>query len=683
MYLGLWKLKNKINMKKKSILLLAATFMGSLMSGQQLVNLTTVPATDQDVVRSIPTSSTNLKRLGHLQSGTWANGLDTWSALGIPIVSTLGNTPNDPALYGLTVNNQGDRSFFGSRYFGYNRCDGIVAWGDDNWGNSTSNNPDRLVFEFHDSNAGGGTTIKQAMTMMPDPTNTGVFVGVGTYTPTEQIHSTQGVRFQGLVTGTIKDLVGIDANGKLWRTPVPTAGSSLGNLCSVAQNPLSGNYEIPLGNKKFFFSGTSTINSITQQDMVAIGYACNSGILPAAKFNVFERQFSGTGISNEMYAGYFINGNFGTASNTIGGAVYGLYNTLNTNSTAFNVGGIFEGFGTNNTVGVIGRTSKSTANGSLLFGNSVSKSIGVFGIADTLANSTTGSILMNIGVCGYGDKAANSNIGVLGEVGSNASGFCVGVYGKAPSSNTGALSKWAGYFDGDVNITGQALINTTWYFSDKRFKNNIKVLENVNDKLKKIHGYTYKFKTEEFKDRNFSDREQIGLIAQELKEVFPQLVSEWKDGYMAVNYQGLVPVLLEAIKEQQTQIEQQNTNMTDQQKQIDELKAIVKSLANNTVDVKDKALVINLSDKNAIVLNQNVPNPFAESTVISYNIPVTFTKAQIIFTTNEGKVIKTVDVIKSGEGTLNVFANDLTNGLYNYTLVIDGKNIETKKMIKQ
>ena len=108
-------------MKKKSILLLATTFIGSLISAQPFVNLTTIPTTDQDVVRSIPGSSTSLKRLGHLQSGTWASGWDTWSALGLPIVSTLGNAPNDQSLYGLTINNQGDRNFFGSRYLSSNR----------------------------------------------------------------------------------------------------------------------------------------------------------------------------------------------------------------------------------------------------------------------------------------------------------------------------------------------------------------------------------------------------------------------------------------------------------------------------------------------------------------------------------------------------------------------------------
>lgn len=91
---------------------------------------------------------------------------------------------------------------------------------------------------------------------------------------------------------------------------------------------------------------------------------------------------------------------------------------------------------------------------------------------------------------------------------------------------------------------------------------------------------------------------------------------------------------------------------------------------------------VKLTDKNVIVLNQNVPNPFAESTVITYNIPSPFNKAQIVFTTSTGKTIKAVDIVTRGEGQLNIFADDLTTGVYMYTLIVDGKTIESKSMIK-
>ena len=92
---------------------------------------------------------------------------------------------------------------------------------------------------------------------------------------------------------------------------------------------------------------------------------------------------------------------------------------------------------------------------------------------------------------------------------------------------------------------------------------------------------------------------------------------------------------------------------------------------------------VKLSDKNVIILDQNVPNPFAESTVISYNITANFSKAQINFVNANGKIIKTHDIVEKGQGQLTVFANDLSSGVYTYTLVVDGKIIDSKRMIKE
>lgn len=92
---------------------------------------------------------------------------------------------------------------------------------------------------------------------------------------------------------------------------------------------------------------------------------------------------------------------------------------------------------------------------------------------------------------------------------------------------------------------------------------------------------------------------------------------------------------------------------------------------------------VELNDAQTIVLQQNLPNPFAERTSISYYLPDNTGKAQILFYNSQGKLIQSADIIQKGKGTLNVFASDLSNGIYTYTLVVDGKIIETKKMVKQ
>jgi len=83
------------------------------------------------------------------------------------------------------------------------------------------------------------------------------------------------------------------------------------------------------------------------------------------------------------------------------------------------------------------------------------------------------------------------------------------------------------------------------------------------------------------------------------------------------------------------------------------------------------------------VLEQNVPNPFAEQTTINYFLPENVVKAQMLFYNNQGKLIQSVDLKEKGKGSLNVFASDLSNGIYTYSLIVDGKVFETKKMVRQ
>jgi hypothetical protein len=117
---------------------------------------------------------------------------------------------------------------------------------------------------------------------------------------------------------------------------------------------------------------------------------------------------------------------------------------------------------------------------------------------------------------------------------------------------------------------------------------------------------------------------------------------------------------------------------------LDKLEKELKSVKDQNALLKDQLTQMDvlLTNNNTIVLNQNVPNPFAESTVVTYTIPKAFRQAQIIFTGMSGEVIKTAEIKQSGKGQVNVFAKDITSGLYTYTLVVDGKTVDTKKMIK-
>ena len=103
----------------------------------------------------------------------------------------------------------------------------------------------------------------------------------------------------------------------------------------------------------------------------------------------------------------------------------------------------------------------------------------------------------------------------------------------------------------DLTVSGDVVIS-----SDARLKSNIVSLGSTLPKLLQIDGKSYEMK----------GKQKIGVLAQEIKEVFPELVSEDDNEMLAVNYQGLVPVLINALKEQQSE--------------IDELKEMVQKLVN-------------------------------------------------------------------------------------------------------
>lgn len=75
------------------------------------------------------------------------------------------------------------------------------------------------------------------------------------------------------------------------------------------------------------------------------------------------------------------------------------------------------------------------------------------------------------------------------------------------------------------------------------------------EKIKQLRPVRFKWKKEEFPQYKFSDKEQIGLIAQEVEKIFPELVCDWKDGYKTVKYSELPIYLLSAIQKLVEEIE--------------------------------------------------------------------------------------------------------------------------------
>ena len=117
----------------------------------------------------------------------------------------------------------------------------------------------------------------------------------------------------------------------------------------------------------------------------------------------------------------------------------------------------------------------------------------------------------------------------------------------------------------DANVTGNLKVQgkafaASFEKSDGRLKKDIKPLSHALDSILQLQGKTYRWK----EDTTFANKADIGLIAQDVEKVFPELVAEDEQGYKAIAYSKLTTVLIEAIKEQQGQIttlEKENTQL--------------------------------------------------------------------------------------------------------------------------
>lgn len=138
--------------------------------------------------------------------------------------------------------------------------------------------------------------------------------------------------------------------------------------------------------------------------------------------------------------------------------------------------------------------------------------------------------------------------------------------GYATTTNTGGavvLRDGSGNFSAGA-ITATSISSsgdiTAFSGSDRRLKTNIIKIDNALDKVNKISGITYDWTEEALKSRKteeelFGRRREAGVIAQEIEEVLPEVVIDRDDGYKAVRYEKLVPLLIEAIKELKAELD--------------------------------------------------------------------------------------------------------------------------------
>jgi len=111
---------------------------------------------------------------------------------------------------------------------------------------------------------------------------------------------------------------------------------------------------------------------------------------------------------------------------------------------------------------------------------------------------------------------------------------------------------------GEIRATNNI---TAYYSSDKRLKDNIEPIPDALQKLNSINGVSFDWdenyiKSHGGEDDYFLQKHDIGVIAQEIQSVLPEVVREREDGYLAVKYEGIVPLLIQAIKELKKEVEE-------------------------------------------------------------------------------------------------------------------------------
>ncbi len=131
---------------------------------------------------------------------------------------------------------------------------------------------------------------------------------------------------------------------------------------------------------------------------------------------------------------------------------------------------------------------------------------------------------------------------------------------------------------GTIWANGTAITAGLSTWSDARYKKDITQLTNALSDVMQMQGVRYNWKQSDFPDLNFPEGQQIGVIAQDIEKILPELVFTSPDGYKSVSYEKLTPVLIEAIKEQQKMIDSQKNKIDSALEEINYLKNEIEAI---------------------------------------------------------------------------------------------------------
>ena len=306
------------------------------------------------------------------------------------------------------------------------------------------------------------------------------------------------------------------------------------------------------------------------------------------------------------------------------------------------------------------------------------------------------------GVLGHAYDGSTS-IGVYGSFNPyNSSHACAAIYGTIYSNDYGASlnagDRYAGFFKGNVKVTGSIVTGTTLQgallgessSSSGSSANGLSLRgATVANSLSGLNVTTYQKERPEMPeitesiyddidgettqrgeepepdimDEQFYGKTHYALDADRLEEAFPDLVYVNKDGSKVINYMEMIPLLVQSINELSAEIE------------------VLKGQTSEGAAKKTRSTTdMQVSSRSQNKLYQNTPNPFKEQTIIRFSLADDVQDAAICIFDMTGKAIKKLPV-SSGMESVSIGGYELGEGMFLYSLVVNGQEIDTKRMV--
>lgn len=459
---------------------------------------------------------------------------------------------------------------------------------------------------------------------------------------------------------------------------------------------ISGNYNTSVGFQSLFSNTTGYDNTAVGKGAL---FSNNIGVQNTAYGN--QAMYSNT------------NGNFNSANgyNSLYHNTSGSLNTANGYSALYsNTTGSF-----NNALGFRALNSNTQGTDNNAFGKNalLNNTIGTDNAAigtESMINNTSGSINYAIGNYSlYNNTTGISNVGIgYGALYFNISGsnnVGLGIYADVSASNLSNATAIGSYAIVDANDKvriGNSSVSSiggqvSWTnFSDARIKDNIQ--ENVPglEFINELRPVTYHFNiTKQNKLSGLIDTmiwqskydiEKIqfsGFIAQEVESAASTINYDFsgvdKSGeIMGLRYAEFVVPLVKAVQELDEMNKELQSENEELKTRLDRLESLI--LNNSTGENRSNQNAFLNSNTLSAKLEQNIPNPFNGTTAINYFVPENSFSAQLKINNNLGVEIKTFN-ISGGNGTITLYASELPSGNYSYSLIVDGRIIDTKNLI--